>query len=347
MWQSIEKELKQLHLPELDKGLAEFPQRFKERANIGLDELFGSLGGGYGAIFTLDESKQITLPIPTGPMQIPEPGLALFFKVKNDAIYNRVDELATSNPLISKADMGGIKTISLTIPVPLPMTLKPTLARSGDYLFLTSSDTLLQEIIAVQTGKKGGYKSTAEFKKLSQGVPNEGNNFTLISEKFGKTLNQAMQGAMSAQMGAQAKNFQNMMMANSVTLAYSVSVNGREGWEGFGNGNQSMANAAVLLPAVAVGGLLAAIAIPNFVRARTVSQENACISNLRLIDGAKAQWALENNKKNTDTPTEKDLTPYIGRGPNGEFPVCPQGGTYIIGSVGEKPRCTIPGHELP
>ena len=113
-------------------------------------------------------------------------------------------------------------------------------------------------------------------------------------------------------MGSQAKVFQDMMTTNHGAIAYSVGANSPEGWLGVGNGNQSMGSAAVILPAVAVGGLLAAIAIPNFVRARTTSQENACINNLRLIDSAKQQWALEHHKRNTDTPTEQDLTPYLG-----------------------------------
>src|ERR1700691_4733209 len=52
---------------------------------------------------------------------------------------------------------------------------------------------------------------------------------------------------------------------------------------------------------VAIIGLLAAIAIPNFVRARTTSQMNACINNLRQIDGAKQQWALEHQAVGTAT----------------------------------------------
>src|ERR1700734_3772572 len=98
---------------------------------------------------------------------------------------------------------------------------------------------------------------------------------------------------------------------------------------------------------VAIIGLLAAIAIPNFVKARTTSQQNACINNLRLIDAAKQQWALENRKQSTDTPTMKDLQPFLGRGANGELPVCPAGGEYTVGSVGEKPTCSIAGHVLP
>src|SRR5882724_382259 len=63
---------------------------------------------------------------------------------------------------------------------------------------------------------------------------------------------------------------------------------------------------------VAIIGLLAAIAIPNFVKARATSQANACINNLRQIDAAANQWALENKKKTGDTITfPSDLTPYI------------------------------------
>jgi chromosome segregation ATPase len=74
---------------------------------------------------------------------------------------------------------------------------------------------------------------------------------------------------------------------------------------------------------------------------------NACINNLRLIDAAKQQWALEQRKQSTDTPAATDLQPYLGRGPNGEMPVCPDGGTYTFGTVGEKPTCTVAGHVLP
>ena len=65
-------------------------------------------------------------------------------------------------------------------------------------------------------------------------------------------------------------------------FAYSVGMNTPEGCLTIGNGSQSYANAA-LLPAVAVPAMLSAIAIPNFVKARTTSQRNACINNLRQI----------------------------------------------------------------
>ncbi len=62
---------------------------------------------------------------------------------------------------------------------------------------------------------------------------------------------------------------------------------------------------------VAIIGLLAAIAIPNFVRARTTSQKNACINNLRQIDGAKQQWALETKQAPNASPAYSDISSYL------------------------------------
>lgn len=89
---------------------------------------------------------------------------------------------------------------------------------------------------------------------------------------------------------------------------------------------------------VAIIGLLAAIAIPNFVRARQTSQTNACINNLRIIDAAKQQWALEKGQQTSATPTTTDLQPYIGR--SGNWPTCPVGGTYNINGLTNVPTCS-------
>ena len=98
---------------------------------------------------------------------------------------------------------------------------------------------------------------------------------------------------------------------------------------------------------VAIIGLLAAIAIPNFARARTTSQQNACINNLRQIDGAKQTWALENNLKPNATPVDSNIAPYMGRGTGGTLPACPADSTssfdtsYSVGDLQTAPSCQI------
>jgi prepilin-type N-terminal cleavage/methylation domain-containing protein len=102
---------------------------------------------------------------------------------------------------------------------------------------------------------------------------------------------------------------------------------------------------------VAIIGLLAAIAIPNFVKARTTAQMNACINNLRQIDGAVQQWALEQKQAATANVTETDVTPYLKNSV-----VCPAAGTggnfgtsYTLSTVSTPPTCKIVSstHQLP
>ena len=102
---------------------------------------------------------------------------------------------------------------------------------------------------------------------------------------------------------------------------------------------------------VAIIGLLAAIAIPNFVKARQTSQCNACINNLRQIDAAANQFALEKGKTTGAAINYPgDLLPYIKLNSSGSIPPCPAGGTYTDPTVGSNPACSLstltPSHAL-
>ena len=92
--------------------------------------------------------------------------------------------------------------------------------------------------------------------------------------------------------------------------------------------------------------LLLAIAIPNFVKARTTSGQNVCVSNLRQIDGAKDQWAIENKVAKGATPDTNAVYEYIK---GNHLPTCPAGGTYSMNPIGKNPTCSIggSGHSLP
>jgi prepilin-type N-terminal cleavage/methylation domain-containing protein len=111
--------------------------------------------------------------------------------------------------------------------------------------------------------------------------------------------------------------------------------------------NRSKSSAFTLVEimiVVAIIGLLAAIAIPNLVTARKKAQRQACISTLKAIEGAKANWALDMKKGDGDVPTDADLfgaDKYIET-----KPTCPAGGTYNIGAVRDKPTCDKPDHVL-
>jgi type II secretory pathway pseudopilin PulG len=90
---------------------------------------------------------------------------------------------------------------------------------------------------------------------------------------------------------------------------------------------------------VAIIGMLAAIAVPNFTKARGMARKKACISNLQTIDGAIETWATELNKGEGQSVSYSDIRPYMK-----STPICPTGGTtfddsYTISTVGTPPTC--------
>lgn len=99
---------------------------------------------------------------------------------------------------------------------------------------------------------------------------------------------------------------------------------------------------------IAIIGLLAAVAVPNFLKARTNAQKNSCIANLRLVDSTVQQWALEMKMASTETYVLSDAV-LLGYFKGSALPGCPAGGSYASGSsVALPPTCTLSalGHTL-
>ena len=106
---------------------------------------------------------------------------------------------------------------------------------------------------------------------------------------------------------------------------------------------------------VAIIGVLAAIAIPNFIKARATSQQNACINNLRQIDAAINEWALETGQSSgASVASVATVSAYIKLNSNNSIPGCPATGTYATSTVGGAPQVncslstlTVTPHKLP
>jgi hypothetical protein len=86
--------------------------------------------------------------------------------------------------------------------------------------------------------------------------------------------------------------------------------------------------------------MLAAIAIPSFVKARSTAQQNACMNNLRQIDAAKEQWALAGKKTNGSEIALSEVNEYIK---GSATPICPTGGSYTYSNIGTDPQCSTHG----
>ncbi len=90
---------------------------------------------------------------------------------------------------------------------------------------------------------------------------------------------------------------------------------------------------------VAIIGILAAIAMPTFMRARTTSQTNTCINNLRQMEYAKEQWSLDARQPQGARADTTLCTTYLKT-----TPLCPAGGTYTWGVIGTNATCTVTNH---
>ncbi len=102
----------------------------------------------------------------------------------------------------------------------------------------------------------------------------------------------------------------------------------------------------VLLLAVVVVAvpLWFVVAWPSFRRVNTAAHAAVCANNLKALEQAKAKWAQQEHKAANETPAWSDLI-----GTNGYLKdrfSCPDGGAITIGAVGERPRCSVPGHDL-
>jgi prepilin-type N-terminal cleavage/methylation domain-containing protein len=97
-----------------------------------------------------------------------------------------------------------------------------------------------------------------------------------------------------------------------------------------------------IMVVISIISLLAAIAIPSFMKARANSQANSCINNLRQLDSAANQFALELHKRSgQDINYPTDLTPYVKLNTGNSIPSCPAGGNYACNTVGDAPSCDL------
>jgi prepilin-type N-terminal cleavage/methylation domain-containing protein len=92
---------------------------------------------------------------------------------------------------------------------------------------------------------------------------------------------------------------------------------------------------------VLIIAILLAIAIPNFLRARETSRAKSCQANLRQMETAKEQWAMDTRAKTTDTPTNANLVSEYMKGKEDTLPDCPSSGTYSLNAMSARPSCSI------
>lgn len=346
LWKTLLSELVMLGTPEIRQSLSAAPEQFKMLTGMDLDEFLDSFGGEIGGALLLNDAIPVNLPMPSPsgrPMQIPQPELLLVAKVNDRLLFDQLVKVSAQMPNVRKEQEGAVHKVLMPALVPFVPALQPVIAYDGGHLFVVSSPGVLKKVLAAKAGGPS-LRNNEQFKALAAHLPSEGNSFTYLSDRLGKEYMKFQQNMIPAGDGPSPQQFSVLLQKLSTpAITASVFQNTDEGWLTTSVGNQSVAD-ALSIGSVAVVGLLAAIAIPNFVKARATAQKNSCIANLRQIDGATQQWALENKKKATDKPDAKAILEYLR---NSRMPECPAGGIYKLGEqISHSPTCSHAGHKL-
>jgi Tfp pilus assembly protein PilE len=182
---------------------------------------------------------------------------------------------------------------------------------------------------------------------MASGVQEQGNSLVFVSPRFNRAISELQTAAFAAAGAAGAANakvLQGLFTQSPEAFVYNVSANTAQGWLTVGSGNSDPSRKMLLMSMMqpaAVAGLLAAIAIPNFVKARETAQYNAILNNLRMMEGAKEMWALENRKREGSPVTEQDLKPYLRGGRINPI----TGETYNLNPVGTAAAATL-SHQI-
>jgi hypothetical protein len=264
---SVRDTLNQSGFPDAKKSVAEAQKRFAAFAGMSLDDFLRSLGGTTGLIMTLDPAKPLQIPLGPGQTQtIPTPRLALLLGVKNDRVFDRIQEMTVMFPTVEKVDEPGLRMLTAAFPVLGQVTVRFTVASWHNYLILSSDDHLVRDIIAAQeTGH--GFQATPAYAKLAQGLPTEGNGFSVTTQTFVDAMRHVQTGMFEHQPNmtpGQTQAIQRLFASQSAGPSYSVGSHLDDGWLTVAKGPQNLGK-VVLLPLVIVPTAIAAgIAFPVY-----------------------------------------------------------------------------------
>ena len=295
LWTVAQKEVAKADLPQAQQWLDKLPAQF-EQPNP------GQMGRLSQLARRRIRPRRHARPIQQhshaaarrGALQIPTPGLLLVVKVNDDTIFNRIDQATESQPAGHQRGQARPQDAD-DARAPAVHRRTPPQRRQQRRLPVHRHDRCADSRRARREKRQEPRPQIHRRIQASRAGSARPGQPVLLREPAVRRDHDASAAAGHAANSAKAEpqmaQWMQSLYHSRPAFAYSVGVNTPEGCLTVGNGSQSYAN-TVLLPAVAVPGMLSAIAIPNFVKARATSQQNACINNLRQIDAAKQQWAL-------------------------------------------------------
>ena len=345
-WQLVRSGVRQLGGAEALQAMDRSLDGVTINSGVNVAALLGALGDELLVSVQLSAVSNVMVTA-GGQLQVyPRPSALIGFALRDPAAVRQQCATLVQTGLLRPLpplDGSPVYALAQLVTQNAPFPLAPVVVVRDDFLlFASQPDIAAAACAAARTGH--GLTATPDFRKAFAGMPTTAlNGLVYLHPKFSQTLQQFQASVVSAAAGADQGNaatraLLELFPPGQLALVRMAKPNGMalQAVASFG-GRDTLASMAVMPVA-----MLAAVALPAATKGRQTAQRAACLNNLRLLDIAKEEWAIDKDKHAGDVPTAADLRPYL-KNPL----VCPQGGHYIIGPVGRPPRCSLPEHALP
>jgi type II secretory pathway pseudopilin PulG len=295
LWSWLSKEAASSNIPELTQMMPSLEPMLKQKAGIELGKLLASVSGQIGIVVTLDQKNMKAFPMgKQGTLNFPDPAFALLLPAQDDYLFNLLKEKMSFAKPIKKDNMEYLQVPSK----PMPITFAPVIAKvEGQLIFATSMGIIDAMLAAKKDG--GGLVVSDEFKQLSKEMPAKGNSFRYTSPQFGESVSGVIE-KVQASMGGVNKEEQEMFKFMSdffpkKIAAYEVRQVTDTGFVSHVNHTMGF-EYVMMLPAMAVTGIIAAIAIPNLIKATQKGKHKATMGDMKSIGTAIESYITDNYK---------------------------------------------------
>lgn len=310
-----------------------------------LNSLLTSLNQGWTIGLSFNEAYEWVIPVDKIQIRTPEIAAFMILSDADQVLYAfLLQTLKTHSPLpVLESTLDGHPTHMIPLPIPVSTAVSLQIAHADGKLYLATNPPLLETLLQ----KRSQGADIPLMNLLADAEVTQASVMWLTDPKKSQLMQKIMQETMTAleeKEDAMGMSAMAPFYRQQLESLPEVLLSGRQG--DFSTtlilhrspmGNAMSSSTLMTLPMVT--GLAAAIALPSFQRAREQAKNNACINNLRLIESAKDQWAIEENKPTGAEVTAEDIQEYIRNG----IPVCPDGGTYTLGTVGNNAECSVHG----
>lgn len=343
-WAFVQRAVQAIGGDEAHKNMRNALAEMKSGPGADVDAMFASLSGELALAVTLSPQQTTRLPMGEEGLEIPSPALLIAVRVKDTTILDWLARMADESPQTRKETIEGcLVRVGSGAGPDAPIPFQPAFGQAdGVFFFASHPDAIRSALTALRGG--AGLKTKPEFQRLFSPLPEQNNGIVFAGTRFAETLRR-LQKAQFDQMreangGMPAALLERIWEWIPQGASASVRVMKPNGilWQSVGPmGGKEAALSAMAMPLAMIAG----ISIPSFVSARGHAQEAALINALRIVDSAKEQWAMENNKDEGAEVTEADIAPYLKPGSIR----LPPGHELKINPIGASPEIVKPDGE--